>query len=257
MISVCILTKNSAATFQATLASISSFPEILVLDTGSNDETLQLCLQYPKINIFQVPFIGFGPLRNQAASLARNDWILALDSDEALSTNLLSEIASLDLNPSCVYSIPRHNFYNGKQIKGCGWHPDPVVRLYHRQHAAYQDVQVHESLQIGQMRVVPLRSPILHTPYRTTAEFLAKMQHYSTLFAKQHAGKKRSSLSCAMGHAFFAFVKSYLLKRGILDGKEGFIISLYNANTAFYKYLKLLEKQGADAPSNEEIDRHR
>jgi hypothetical protein len=180
-------------------------------------------------------------LRNLAASLAQNDWILALDSDEILSSPLLVELASLKLDPTCAYAIPRHNFYNGKQIKGSGWHPEWVVRLYHRKKTAYSNTAVHESVLTDPVKVVRLQHPILHTPYRATADFLAKMQHYSTLFAEQNRGKKRSSVSKAAGHAIFAFFKSYVLQRGILDGKEGFIISLYNANTAFYKYLKLAE----------------
>ena len=86
-----------------------------------------------------------------------------------------------------------------------------------------------------------LQSPLLHTPYRSTAEFLTKMQHYSDLFAKQYQHKKKSSFGKALAHGTYAFLRSYILKRGIFCGKEGFIISVYNANTAFYKYLKLAE----------------
>jgi hypothetical protein len=91
------------------------------------------------------------------------------------------------------------------------------------------------------MKVHTLSSPMIHTPYRSMKDFLAKMQSYSTLFAEQHKGKKSSSLPKAIAHGSFAFLKSYLLKKGLLDGKEGFIISLYNGHTAFYKYMKLLE----------------
>lgn len=240
MITVCILTKNAEETIQSTLDSVRTFPEVLLLDTGSTDATLRLSRQYPNVTIQETPFCGFGPLRNQIASHAKNDWILALDSDEVLSPALIEEIKALDPTPPCAYTIERHNFYNGKRIRGCGWSPDRVARLYHRKHAEFSPAFVHESLQTNHLR--PLEAPLLHTPYRSTADFLAKMQHYSTLFAKQNKGKKHSSFKKALGHAAFAFFRSYLLRRGILDGAEGFTISLYNANTAFYKYLKLNEE---------------
>lgn len=243
MISVCMLTKNSAATLKSTLDSARTFPEVLILDTGSTDETLSIAKQYPNVRLCEVPFIGFGPLRNEAARLATHDWLLALDSDEILPPLLLKEIASLQLNPAQVYQFPRHNFYNGKRIKGCGWDPESVARLYHRRTTCFSDAQVHESLLTDTLAVIPLKHPLLHTPYRSTSDFLAKMQHYSTLFAEQYQHKKKSSFSKAFSHGFFAFFRSYFLKRGCFCGKEGFIISFYNGATAFYKYLKLSENQ--------------
>ena len=243
MISVCILSKNCSATLEATLDSVKSFPEVILLDNGSTDQTLAIAARYPNVQIHTSPFIGFGPLRDRAAELATHDWILALDSDEILSPPLLQELAALPLDaPHTVYSLLRHNYYNGKRIRGCGWGNDRVARLYHRKATHFGPAQVHESLQLQGCRLTPLRSPLLHTPMRTTEEFLAKMQHYSTLFAQQHAGQKKSSFSRALGHGLFAFVKSYLLQRGFLDGTEGFLISLYNANTTFYKYIKLLNR---------------
>jgi glycosyltransferase involved in cell wall biosynthesis len=240
MITVCILTKNAAATIKATLDSTRSFSEVLILDNGSTDHTLEIASQYPNVKICKSPFIGFGPLRNEAADLASNGWILALDSDEVLSPPLLQELSHLKLDPQESYTVARHNFYNGKRIRGCGWDPEYVARLYHRENTRYSTAQVHESLLA--IKLHPLQSPLLHTPYRSTADFLAKMQHYSTLFAEQYRHKKRSSLAIALVHGIYAFIRSYFLKRGVFCGKEGFIISLYNGNVTFYKYLKLAEE---------------
>lgn len=242
---MCILTKNAEATIQATLDSVRTFPEVLILDTGSTDDTLNLAKEYPNVTIHKTPFTGFGDLRNKIASMAAHDWILALDSDEIISPPLLKEIATLSLSPPFAYKIKRHNFYNGKRIRGCGWSPDKVARIYHRKYIQFSPDVVHESLQIT--NPISLQSPIFHTPYRSTTEFLGKMQHYSTLFASQYKGKRKSSFSKALIHALFAFIRSYFLKRGIFDGAEGFIISLYNANTTFYKYLKLVEANKYDA----------
>lgn len=239
MISICILTKNAAMTLKSTLDSVASFPEVILLDNGSTDETLTIAATYPNVKIHTSPFIGFGALRNKAAKLASHDWILCIDSDEVLSPPLLAELSQLHLNEETAYVFPRHNYYNGKRIRGCGWDPEFVARLYHREKGRFSDAQVHESLIASQSH--RLASPLIHTPYRTTAEFLAKMQHYSTLFAAQYQGKRKSSFGKACAHAVYAFIRSYVFKRGIFCGAEGFIISVYNANTTFYKYLKLAE----------------
>lgn len=239
MISVCILTKNCADTLAETLAAVARFPEVIVLDNGSTDDTIAIAKQFRNVQVHTSPFIGFGPLRNAAAKLAKNDWILALDSDEVPSPPLLEELLALQPDPRFAYAIRRHNFYNGKWIRGCGWDPEWVARLYNRGKHQYSQSAVHEYLVAE--NPIRLRGPILHTPYRTTGQFLQKMQHYSALFAEQNKGKK-SSFSKALLHGFFAFFRSYFLKKGWLCGSEGFIISVYNGNSAFYKYLKLAER---------------
>ena len=253
MISVCILTKNSEKTIEKTLNSCKTFSEVILLDTGSSDLTLSIARNYPNVSVYKRPFSGFGELRNHLATLASNDWILALDSDEEVSPELIEEFTSLSLDSRFVYSIPRKNFLNKKWIRGCGWWPDRVKRLYNRKKTKFNHAMVHESLE--ESKTILLKHPLFHTPYRSTEEFLAKMQHYSSLFAEQYKGKRKSSFKKALGHGFFAFFKSYLLKRGFLDGKEGFIISLYNANTAFYKYLKLYELTTFGSPCRQEIHR--
>jgi glycosyltransferase involved in cell wall biosynthesis len=243
MISVTILTKDCAKTLPVTLDSVQHFSEVLVFDTGSQDKTLEIAASYPNVKVISGEFTGFGKAHNLASSLARYDWILSIDSDEVLSPPLLQEIQQLDLNPACAYRILRKNYYNDKWIRWCGgWHPDWVVRLYHRQKTRFTDAAVHEKVITERLEVVSLHSPLLHTPYRKISDFLSKMQTYSTLFAEQNKGKKQSSLCQAIFHSWFAFFKSYILKRGFLGGKEGFIISLYNGHTAFYKYLKLAEE---------------
>ncbi len=240
MISVCILTKNSCLTLRATLDSLQSFSEVIILDTGSTDETIAIAKEYPNVTVHFSPFIGFGPLRNYVSKLASHDWILSIDSDEILSSTLIQELNNLSLDPNVTYSIPRHNYYNGKRIRGCGWDKEQIPRLYYRPKICFSNVQVHEAVLAQQTQ--KLCSPLLHTPYRSTTDFLAKMQHYTTLFAEQYQGKRGSSFGKALAHGFYAFFRSYFLKRGIFCGAEGFTISLYNANTAFYKYLKLAEK---------------
>ncbi len=242
MITVAILTKDNQDTIAATLDSIKGFDEALLLDTGSCDRTLEIAKNYSNVTIHTAPFCGFGKLRNIAADLAKNDWILALDADEALSPALALEIGRTPLSPDCVYLMPFHNFYNGRHIKWCGWHPETHLRLYNRRKTGFDMAFVHEGLRRDGLRIIDFKEPVFHYPYRSTADFLRKMQTYSTLFAEQNAGKKKASLFTAIRHGSFAFFKSYILKKGFLGGREGFIISVYNGNTAFYKYLKLAEK---------------
>lgn len=223
------------------LSSLQTFDEVVIYDTGSHDHTLEIAKKFPNVVIFHGKFEGFGPTHNTASSVAKNDWILSIDSDEVVTPEMAQEIRSLQLDSGCVYSFPRNNYYNGKFIKWCGWYPDHQIRLYNRTRTHFTDAQVHEAVMTKNMRPVLLKSPLRHYSYASTSDFLSKMQSYSTLFAMQNRGKKPSSLSKAIGHGLFAFFKSYVLKKGILGGYEGFVISVYNGNTAFYKYLKLRE----------------
>ena len=240
MISVTILAKNSAETLEATLDSVKRFSEVLLYDTGSTDKTLEIAARYPNVRVVHESFMGFGPSHNYASAMASYDWILSIDSDEVLSPALSEEILSLSLDSSCVYSIDRHNYFNGKWIRCCaGWYPDRIVRLYNKKQTSFSNDAVHEKVLVKDLKVIPLQGALNHTPYRSIEAFLAKMQTYSTLFAEQNAGKKKSSALKAFGHAFASLFKNLILKRGIFGGKEGWIISFYNAHTTFYKYLKL------------------
>jgi glycosyltransferase involved in cell wall biosynthesis len=241
VISVCILAKNSQRSIASTLASLSRFDEVILLDTGSTDQTMDLAKTYSNVQVRQTPFSHFGPLRNQAAQMAKNDWILAVDSDEVLSTELQDEILSLALNSNTVYEIDFHNYYNCKRIMGCGWHPESHIRLYNKRATRFSDSSIHEGVIAKGLQIEKLRSPLLHTPYLSVSDFLAKMQLYSDLFAQEKKGKLSASFAKALTHASAAFFKSYIFKYGILMGKEGAIISFYNASMAFYKYLKLAE----------------
>lgn len=240
-ISVTILTKNSQKYIEEVLNALVDFSEVLVYDTGSTDITMEIALKYPNATLYQRPFEGFGPSHNQASNLAKYDWILSVDSDEVVTSDLVDEIRNLNLDKRSVYSMPRDNYYNGKWIKWCGWYPDRQIRLYNRTETSFSNVQVHESIIKGNLNEIKLKSSLRHYSYANVSDFLTKMQSYSELFAKQNCGRKSSSMFKAISHGFFAFFKSYFLKKGFLGGREGFEISIYNGNTAFYKYLKLLE----------------
>ncbi len=242
MISVTILTKNSERHLEQVLRSLHAFPEVVVVDTGSTDRTLDIAQSFPNVALYQRPFEGFGPTHNSASWLAKHDWILSIDSDEVMTESLQQEILSLTLDPHCAYSMWRKNYYRGRHIRGCGWYPDRVVRLYHRSATRFCNAMVHESVITTGLKVIPLSFPIIHYPYHCVSSFLQKMDLYTDLYADQRAGKKASLLT-AFGHAAYAFCKSYVLRRGFLLGAEGFEIAWFSMNCAFYKYAKLAERR--------------
>jgi glycosyltransferase involved in cell wall biosynthesis len=241
MISVTILTKDSARHLRKVFKALSAFEEVLVLDTGSSDETLTIAREFANVRVHPTQFKGFGPLHNEAAALARHDWILSLDSDEVMTPELSREIAALALDDGCVYSISRHNYFNGKWIRWCGWYPDRHVRLYNKKRTQFTDAPVHEGIMRNGLRLVELHAPVAHYSYTCVADFLTKIQRYSDLFAQQHQGKVSSSLSKVIVHSLATFIKSYVFKRGFLGGREGFLISTSNAVSTFYRYMKLRE----------------
>lgn len=242
MISATVLTKNSAATLGKTLDSLRRFQEVIVFDSGSTDGTLSIASSYPNVTVHSGPFEGFGPAHNLASEKARFDWILSIDSDEALTKELEEEILTLSLDPQTVYAFRRDNYFNGKQIKWCaGWHPDWVMRLYHRKHTQFSDDLVHEKILTEGMHCVRLNQAACHIPYQSYGDFLKKMQHYTDLYADSRPEKKGSVFN-ALFRSWAAFFKSYILKRGFLGGQEGLFISLYNAHTTFYKYVKVSER---------------
>ena len=140
-ISFTILTKNSEKTIKETLDSLKDFEEVLVYDNGSTDKTLKITKSYPNTKIFEGVFEGFGKTHNRASSLARNDWIFSIDSDEILSQPLIQELMKVNLEEDTVYAVSRKNFYNGKWIHSCGWHPDFQYRLYNRKKTCFTDAE--------------------------------------------------------------------------------------------------------------------
>ncbi len=240
-VTVTILTKNSEKYLQQVLTPLAEFKEVLLYDNGSADGTFEIASKFPNVRIEKGTFEGFGATHNKASAAAEFDWILSIDSDEVVTPEMVSAIRALTLDTESVYSFPRHNYFEGKWIRWCGWYPDRQYRLYNRTKTSFTNAEVHEAIIVNGLKHVALEAPLIHYSYETQADFLAKMQSYSTLFAKQYAGKKSSSILKAISHGIGAFLKSYVVKRGFLGGAQGFMISVYNGNTAFYKYLKLRE----------------
>jgi glycosyltransferase involved in cell wall biosynthesis len=242
-ISATILTKNSAAHLNEVLNALHWCEEVVVFDTGSTDSTMEIARRHPNAQLYRLEgnFPGFGCARQQAVALARHDWIFSVDSDEVVSAELAAEITALPLDERIVYAMPFHNYFNGRRITSCGWHPDRHERLFHRRTTNFCASEVHERVQTANLFVRQLRQPIRHYSYDSADDFLRKMRSYSQLFATQHAGRKSSGAAKAVSRGLWAFFKSYLLQRGCFQGAEGLVISAYKAQTVFWKYLLLAE----------------
>jgi len=242
MISVAIIVKDGEKYIEECLQSLALFDEVLLLDTGSTDRTMEIARRFQNVHIEQREFVGFGPTKNLAAQLAKHDWILSVDSDEVITPELSSEIQSLSLDSNQVYRFSRHSYYRGRFIKGCGWYPDKILRLYNKQQTGLNDNQVHESVMVKKgMGIVDLNSALKHYPYDSAGSLVTKLQFYSTLFADQNQGKLNSSPWKAVSRGLAAFFKGYVMRKGFLDGYAGFHIAFCQGLATYLKYLKLYE----------------
>lgn len=240
-ISVTILTKNSQEYIRRCLEPLQTFDEIIILDNGSTDDTLIIAQQYPNVKIFKNEFIGFGALKNLAIEYSQNDWIFSIDSDEIATPSLIHEIQSMKFDQNTIYAIRRSNFYGDKKIQCCGWDNDFVKRIFNKQSTKFSDDLVHESLIEHHLNIKKLKNELEHYSFKNADELITKMQKYSSLWAQDKKGKKKSSPLQAIMRAFFTFIKFYFLKKGFLNGYQGLVISISNANGTFYKYIKLYE----------------
>ncbi len=240
-ISVTVLTRNGERHLKEVLSALVPFGEVIIYDTESSDRTLEIARRFENAYVVHAPFIGYGPTHNMATASTNNDWVLSINGNELVSEELVKALSEATLDPLAVYSFPRLNYYNGKLIKWCGWHPDRKIKLYNKQQTRFTDDTVHESVMTTGMRIVAFQAPIRRTPYHSMDDFLQKMQSYSSLYAEQNRGRKNSSLPRAWSRSVGAFLRSYFLKGGILGGYEGFVISAFQAHMTYYKYLKLHE----------------
>lgn len=242
-VSVTILTKNSGQFIDKCLDALRLFNEVIVLDNGSTDNTLDIARGYPNVKIVEHEFIGFGPLKNMAAAAASNDWIFNIDSDEVVSLELAHDVLNRALDSNTVYKLSRINHYDGKRIWGCGWSGDTKHRLYDRRVTSFSDILVHEKVVVrNEMSESLLSGSLLHYGFNSIAQLLEKLQHYSELSADQLSAKKRSNPLKAVIHGFWHFFRTYIIKYGFIDGAEGFLISVTAANQVFYKHMKIWEK---------------
>ncbi len=241
-LSVIIITLNEAATIGRCLESVAFANDIVVVDSGSTDATVAICERHGA-RVLVTDWPGFGPQKQRALDLARSDWVLSIDADEWLTPALRDEIrAILDGAPEHdAYEIPRQSSYCGRTIRHGGWSPDYCLRLFRRGTGRFTPVPVHERIEV-EGSIGRLRQAMQHEAFVDLDEVLRKVNQYSTLGARQlHAQGVRGSLRKALLKGLWAFLRTWLLKGSCLDGREGFMLAVSNAEGTYYKVLKLLD----------------
>lgn len=242
-LSVAIITRNEADRITNCLQSVYFADEMVIVDSGSTDDTAAIAQQFGGKVIHQ-PFLGFGPQKQFAVDHCNHDWVLLLDADERVPevsvAAILKAVRSAEKG-AAAFEIQRKNFLHGRWIRHCGWWPDPLIRIVNRKQGRFSEDMVHERwLTDGKVR--SLLCVIEHRSFRNYSDMIEKLQHYSSLGAAQMGAQgHRSSPWSPLLHGFWTFVQVYGLRLGFLDGFDGFMIALLNAGGSFMKYAKCWE----------------
>ncbi|HLP97580.1 MAG TPA: glycosyltransferase family 2 protein [Sideroxyarcus sp.] len=240
-LSVILITKNEAANIRACLESVAWADEIIVVDSGSSDDTVAICKELgAQVHVHDWP--GFGVQKNRALGYATKDWVLSLDADERVTPELRGDIERIlsDTQAANAYLVPRLSNYCGRFMRHSGWYPDLLPRLFTRGKARFSDDLVHERL-IVEGATGELRGLLLHYAFDDLEEVLHKVNQYSTAGAAMMQKRGRqASLTGAVVRGLWSFFRTYILRGGILDGREGFMLAVSNAEGTYYRYLKLM-----------------
>ena len=239
-LSVIVITKNEAHNIGACLQSVLFADQLVVLDSGSRDGTLDVARTIGAEVSENHDWQGFGVQKNRALALARSDWVLSIDADERVTPDLRDEImAALTAPAFDAYSFPRLSSYCGQYMRYSGWYPDRVTRLFKRNSAQFSGEQVHEKI-VTSRPVGQLTSPLLHESFTGFEAVLDKANRYSSAGAQMlFARGKTASPGKALAHGVWAFIRTYILRRGFLDGRMGLVLAISNAEGTYYRYLKL------------------
>lgn len=240
-LSVVLIAKNAAELLPECLTSVSWADEIILLDSGSHDGTQEIAQRHGARVFHSTEWHGYGKQRQLAQSYASHPMILMIDCDERVTPELRRSIEQILEQPAstAVYSIARRNLFLGRFMRHSGWYPDRVTRLYPQSYH-YNDHQVHESLETGQAQIRPLQGDLLHLTCRDFSDFQWKQFAYAEAWAKQrHQQGKRCGIAAIFGHTAGAFLKTLVLRAGFLDGKQGWILAVVNAQYTFNKYTAL------------------
>lgn len=238
-LSVILITKNEAANISACLESVAWAEELIVVDSGSADGTVTIA-RAMGAKVYESDWPGFGPQKNRALAYATGDWVFSIDADERVTPALRAELEHAMREGKVEgYYCPRLSQFCGTFIHHSGWYPDYVLRLFKRGKGRFTDSLVHESVQL-QGRSAKLCSPLLHYSYLDRADVERKVAQYSDAAAQQmHAAGKHATFLRAALSAGWAFVRTWVIRLGLMDGRAGWCIASMNARTTWLKYRKL------------------
>jgi len=242
LVSVVVIACNEAERIGACLESVDWADEVVVVDSGSTDETREIARTYTE-RVYDIPWRGFGMQKQAAVELASHDLVLNIDCDERVTPELAEEISEIARGDRIMagYTIPRRTFLGTKEIRHCGWYPDRTVRLFDRSRAHFTNDLVHERVVVnGEVGVC--KHHLIHFSFAGIGSVIAKLNRYSELAAQQmfEAGRRCIIYDLTV-RPLFAFFKTFVLRKGFLDGVEGLVISVTTALLTFAKYTKLRE----------------
>jgi hypothetical protein len=238
-LSAVIITRNAAAQLPACLAALAFCEEIVVVDSGSDDDTLAIARRHGA-RVIEQAWLGFGPQKQFAVEQARHDWVLCVDADERVSDELRAGIlAELAAPKFHAYRFPRCNRFMGRYLRHGEGYPDWSLRLFDRHHARWSDDAVHEKV-LTTTAVGALRGDLLHDSAETLAHYLTKQDRYTTLAAEEALARgRRASLLHLLLSPLVRFVKFYLARLGFLDGLPGLVHILVGCRNSYMKYEKM------------------
>ncbi|MBU0561086.1 MAG: glycosyltransferase family 2 protein [Bacteroidetes bacterium] len=233
-----IITKNEEKNIDRCLKSLNWVDEIIVVDSYSEDSTVEICKKY-NCKIIQQEWQGFGKTKRHAVNLTENDWILSIDADEVVSEQLREQIKEVLTDPDAVgYNIRRKSFYLGRLINFSGWNSDYPLRLFNKKFGNYNEKTVHEYVELRGNRK-KIEEYILHYTYPTLHTHIEKINKYSDLSAAELIKNgKHYGILLSVFFGINRFLKMYFLQLGFLDGAEGFILAFNSAFGVFLKYIK-------------------
>ncbi|NND63741.1 MAG: glycosyltransferase family 2 protein [Flavobacteriaceae bacterium] len=239
-ISALAITLNEAEVIENFIESLSFVDEIIIVDSYSTDATVELAQKHEKIKVLQRKFDNFSAQKNYAIAQAQNEWVLFFDPDEEITTEVAKEIQEAVQNPKAdAYFIRRQLYFMGKKIRYSGFQTDWVIRLFRKDKAQYNGNLVHETLDV-EGTTAKLRARVPHHTYKSFDDYTGKLHRYSALQARMlYEKKKKPNLFHFLFRPFYRFWHQYLLRLGILDGKEGFILAYVNAFSVFKRYVNL------------------
>jgi len=242
-LSVCIICKNEENKIEACLNSVKWADEIIIVDSGSTDNTLRIARKYTDKVFEHIDWSGFGSQKRRAEDYATNDWVLSIDSDEIISEALQKEVLEelVNIKDNEVLVLNRLTHFCGQFVRHSGWHPDPLVRIYNKTQYRFNKNLVHESVSCKGSVKKNLKNKLLHYTFDNLVSYLAKRNGYAEIWAKERfqEGKKASVIK-ALSSSVFSFIRHYILRLGILDGKVGLLISIIQMQYSFNKYMMLL-----------------
>jgi glycosyltransferase involved in cell wall biosynthesis len=241
-VSVVIITYNEENNVENALKSVADFEDIVVVDSFSEDRTVELCEKYTK-RIYRHEWQGFARQKQIAVDYAEKQWVLILDADERVTPGLKSEIAGKISDESVSgFYLPRKNYFLGKWMRHSGWWPDYTLRLFKKDRAYVQNRTVHEKV-IVDGATGRLNEPLEHYTYKSLSEYIKKMEIYSSLSAEDLDTKKHGLPVLSMlVNPVFVFNKMFFLRQGFRDGIHGFILAVLYSSYTFLKYAKVWEK---------------